>query len=105
MNNDSDKDLNAEISKCWTCKFGMCINEEENQTVFHEGLQGLTQEEDNVFGDEDHDTMHDYDIQTRFITAKRVNALCYWKPEGHNGPHHPTRVAQVTQCNRYDGIA
>jgi hypothetical protein len=78
----------------------MCVNEEENQTILsNPAMMGEEMEMDSMFGDEIHEPEHS--VRTDFIMAKRVNGICYWKPNNHSGPHHPVRVAHVTQCSRY----
>lgn len=97
--NDESKDLNARTSKCWNCKHGMCVNEDENQTVFAEGNTPHLGES-TIFPEEDDEEIGPGELFTQFLTAKRVQAICYWHPT-ENAAIHPVRVAHVTQCSRY----
>jgi DNA topoisomerase IB len=80
----------AEASKCWDCKWGMCIYEEE---------------EDNVTAQEDEDeelSFTESQIPQQYtIKSKHISCICYWRPDGiENAP--PVRVARVIDCNRYN---
>jgi len=98
MNRD-ETDLNARTSKCWNCEHGMCVNEDENQTIFGEGAAPQPGH-DTIFEDAGEEDAGPSELFTQFLTAKRVQAICYWHPVEGAAPH-PVRVAHVTQCSRF----
>ena len=40
MNNETPE-VNPRKSKCWTCKFGMCVGESELERVYHANMRGI----------------------------------------------------------------
>lgn len=97
----------ANVSLCWTCKFGMCIREQENQRVVAEQPQfgdGLDENPFDMDAGEPYTDMPDdsavMEERVQELTFERVNAICYWKPQGETGL--PVRVAAVKECNQYE---
>lgn len=95
MNNqDQDDDEHrAELSLCWTCRYGMCLQESELERVITP--PGVVQQE-NPFGDEDSDH-----IMGHLIEHERTKTICWWRPPGVENAL-PILAAFVKKCSRFD---
>jgi hypothetical protein len=92
--NDEPK---AEKSLCWTCKFGLCVQETERERFVHPGPQG--EPDGDVFGAPFNEP-EGLDIVEHTIVHERVKTVCFWKPEGVT-QSPPILVAVVSKCNRF----
>lgn len=100
---DSNK-LNAEDSLCWTCTYGICVQESEQEHLVHMDRNPLDEEAiDDAFGMGD--AFSDVPSGDRgpiehTIEHARIKTVCSWRPE--NIPEFPAIiVCNVTQCNRF----
>jgi hypothetical protein len=96
------KKLDAEKSLCYTCKYGMCIQEEELQHIIPQIAElpntRFVDEEEDMFGVGEEEIIQGEHMH---FVAKRVQAICYWRPYNvKDAP--PVRVGEVSQCSRYD---
>lgn len=91
--NNSD----ASKSKCWGCKFGLCVQESELEYIYHNGIEGEL-EIDDPFNMED--ILEKQEPLQHKIEHERIKAICYWRPEGINDTP-PILVSHVSQCNRF----
>jgi hypothetical protein len=96
----SEEQTNAEKSLCWTCKYGLCLQEVEQQTMVHDALDEMPPAA-NPFDDPGFEEEHKEPApHVHHISASRVQAICFWRPATvPNSP--PIRVSEVRQCNRY----
>jgi len=104
----SDKELNAECSLCWKCKFALCIQETEQERVYHAGMfPQQPPSGTNEFGMfdsmpfEESNEEPEEELLEHIIEHERVKAVCFYKPAGvENSP--PILVANVKQCNAFE---
>lgn len=96
----SEQQTNAEKSLCWTCRYGLCLQEVEQQTMVHDALDEGPQSID-PFADPGFEEPKESAPHVHHISASRVQAICFWRPATvPNSP--PIRVSEVKQCNRYE---
>lgn len=111
--NKENTPINAARSKCWTCKFGLCVQETELEKIIHDNMNFLDGpppsrqesnpfEEDMSFQDQESDDEHGEEgLIEHTIEHSRVKAICYWRPEGiQDSP--PIGVAKIDKCSRYE---
>jgi hypothetical protein len=99
-------EINAKNSLCWTCKFGICVEETETERLFHENLREILDDDESnslnldiAFGSSESEQPPGLIEHT--ICHERVKAVCFWKPADlPSGP--PILVANVRQCSRYE---
>lgn len=98
----SSKKLNAKSSLCWTCKHGLCIQEQEEEKILSGVMTGMP--EDNFMDPFDAST--DEEVSTngvveQIIEHERIKTICFWRPEQiKDSP--PVLAAKVSQCNRFE---
>ncbi len=101
--NDEPEELTAKSTLCWQCKYGMTIQEVEQEHVYHQNLKNLSEEDDfplTTF-DQDEDMPQEHDIIEHTVQHQRIKTICYWRPEGvEHSP--PIGVAFVKQCSRFE---
>ena len=92
------EELNAEKSLCWQCKFGLCLQETEQERMYHPNIHGMLdgppppQDPFNMeMGNEEEGS----DIIEHIVSVNRVRAICYWKEQ-------PIPVANIKKCNRFE---
>lgn len=109
MNDDKPQEIDAQQSKCWICKHGLCVKESETERVYHANMRGMPPSPDGesfgIFeempfqegGNEDDSE----EIIEHTIEHERIKTICYWRPTGiENSP--PILVAKVQQCSRFE---
>ena len=88
------KRINAQSSKCWDCKYGVCSRETEQELV-----QVPVEKDEGVFNDSYRDDEPEMVLDV--IEHERVKAVCYWRPEGiEDSP--PILMSFVKECSRYE---
>lgn len=102
MNND-EQELTPQNSKCWGCKFGMCLSETQRQTIFHPGVE----EEEEVGDIFDMDISPEFQPNEAHVSAHQVDltrcgAICYWGGMNVGNEQPPIRVEFVTDCSRFE---
>lgn len=86
-------EINARSSKCWTCKFGVCSKETEQELV-----HVPAQKDDGVFQDSYGDDEPEMVLDV--IEHERIKAVCYWRPDNiEDSP--PILMSFVKECSRY----
>ena len=99
--NDDEQDLNACNSKCWQCKFGMCLDETQRQTLMHQGMTGMDGEGD-VFEPEPWQEQPECPAEIiHQVESARSGAICYWGAMNIDPAQPPIRVEFVTDCSRF----
>lgn len=93
--NDENNELDAKSSKCWNCKYGICVSESEIEPVLQLGGMPPDSESLDIF----EGTQFGENEET-VIEHKRIKAICFWKPDGL-ATSPPIMVAKVEQCNRF----
>lgn len=105
MNNDNQ--LNARSSKCWTCKFGLCVRETDTERVYHAQMRNLDEQAEehrepweliNEYEQEEDEI--EADLIEHTVKQERIKTICYWRPEGIEDTP-PIVTSQVQECNRY----
>jgi hypothetical protein len=88
MNNE----LKAESSLCWTCKFGVCLKETEQERVSYEAPDSPPED---IFSESQAPEVLD-----TIIEHERIRTVCFWRPENiKESP--PISVSKIEQCNRF----
>lgn len=90
--------IDVKQSKCWTCKYGICIKESGEERFVHPAPPTEHDHEFEAFGDKDQEQdapMHEHVFQT-----EAIKAFCFWRPtEVQNAP--PMMQSFVNECSRY----
>lgn len=84
-------------SKCWTCKFGVCVQENDKETFVHPGV--MEENDHNIFGEDDEEHHHPK-MEQHTVEKQSVKTVCFWRPEDITDSP-PLLMAFVKQCNRY----
>lgn len=92
------ENTDARTSKCWTCKHGLCISENETSKLYHGG----SQEQSDIFDiSSEYEESEEVKIVEHTVEETKVKAICYWRPPTiKNSP--PILVAYIKQCNRHE---
>jgi len=100
--NDNNKGLDAKCSLCWKCKFGICIQEQEQEDAYLVGDgQPRQRSEFEAFETPYEEENEESSELIQTVEHKRVKAICYWKPEQVE-VSPPILVANVKQCSRFE---
>lgn len=91
-------------SKCFTCKFGLCMLQEN--TAYMEAnfpLPGAESEADPEIpiGWED-EVQHEQSAGPKKIVETRICSLCYWAPPGFKMDSPIINIATIKECSRYE---
>ena len=87
-------DLSAKKSKCWTCTYGICVQEMGHEHVFQP--KGLP-----AFGNEFEGSSEPGEMEEKIVSVSAPKTVCFWKPVGvEMAP--PIVMAFVGDCNRYN---
>lgn len=97
------EELDPKTSKCWTCRWGLCVKETEHQSLFAPS----TEEPRNIFADsedEDHENPSPQDLSETILGNSKIKSVCFWKPAGvASTPIFPfDAMGIVHDCNRYE---
>lgn len=92
--------MEAKDSKCWTCKWGICLKESAEEKLLHKGMHDIDEDED--FEHEMIEFSKDEGIIEHTVSQEHVKAICFWRPEGVTYPTSPILVAFTHACNRYE---
>lgn len=96
--------LDATKSLCWTCKWGLCVKQEEVADLHHVGEmdfeQGGLPGIDALLSEENHHGhgggMHQH------ISATKICCICHYTPPGRNDIQPTIQISRISQCNRYE---
>lgn len=91
----------AEQSKCWQCKFGLCVQEIEREHIFHAGQAPEDPFGVRQFGEATEEEGAIPDLIEHTLEHDRVRTLCFWRPEGVRFSP-PILIAMVTKCSRFE---
>lgn len=90
---DDEKVLTPQDSKCWTCKHGMVLNEHDLQTFVQPGMvQG------NPFDGGDAESPG---FTQMSVDIKKVRSVCFWRTQNSQQIVSPLIFNVVTECSRY----
>lgn len=91
---EDDKPLTPQDSKCNTCKFGLCLEDKDIQSFFQPGMV-----EGNSFDSEPEKPGLN---QVSFAMMK-VRSVCFWRPAGmQTGMISPLVFNCVSECSKYE---
>jgi len=89
-------ELKAEESKCWTCKFGICVKETEQERVSYESPNEKQEDTYDIFNE----SQQTPEVIDTVIEHARVKTICFWRPENvKDSP--PILVSKIEECNRF----
>lgn len=103
-------ELNAQDSKCWNCKYGLCVKESSNESIIHEGMNLLGEEgeaeEMNLFGDDmvefkEQDAEPELQNLEHNLKMSRVRTVCNYLVLKYQHPV-PIIMASVEECSRFE---
>lgn len=90
---DDDKILTPQESKCWTCKHGMTLQEHDLQTFVQPGM---------VQGDPfDGGAAESPGFTQMSVDINKVRSVCFWRSQAGQQIVSPLIFNVVTECNRY----
>lgn len=93
--NEQEGELNATQALCWSCKYGICIQESERELVMP------TNEEQPQDTDETwRGSPPQQGTGPIVIEHDQIRTICFWRPE-HIKDAPPIMVGNVKQCNRF----
>lgn len=98
-----NKEIDAEKSLCWQCKFGVCVQENEQEKVYQPNLGGMSSRPiEDTFSEPSFEEERevDNDIIEHTIEHERVKTICFWRPDTTK-ESPPILVAKVLKCNRF----
>lgn len=81
--------IEANKSRCWDCKHGLCFLEKETEHILHSGMRELESDFD-IFSSSDEEELVEHTIE-----HERVRAICFAR-------EHPIPVMMVKQCNHFE---
>ena len=88
-------ELKAKESLCWTCKFGICVKETEQERVSYEPSDEQSEDTYGIFAEQSSPEIID-----TVIEHERVKTICFWRPD-HVKESPPILVSKVEECNRF----
>ena len=93
------KEITAKNSLCWTCKHGICVQEQQQDKLYHP-TGNIHKEEPNGWLDNDPDE-EEVEVLEQIIETNKPKTICFWRP--NDTPNSiPMLMAFIASCNRYE---
>ena len=94
------KKVNAKDSKCFTCKFGLCMVQENTAFLEVEGVNtdGQPPQQNTSLGWDDEPEVN----LPKQIVETRTCSTCFWSPAGFKMDSPVVNLASVKECSRYE---
>lgn len=98
------KKPDAKKSLCWTCKFGLCVQEKEQANLAYiDSEVGHTEDNDeyglgidNLLGDSSPDPA---ELREHVVEHERVKTICFYRNDNRDTPI--VAMSHILKCNRY----
>jgi len=91
---DEEEDVTPQQSRCWTCRHGMTLQENDVQIFMQpEMIQG------NPF---DGDNAESPGVSQISIDIQKVRSVCFWRSQPGQSIVSPLVFNVVTECSRYE---
>ena len=91
---DDEEELKPKNSLCNTCKFGLCLEENEIQTFVHPAI---------IKGNEFESESEQPGVNQVSFPMNKVRSVCFWRPQGlQTGMIAPLVFNCVTECSRHE---
>lgn len=97
------EELDPKASKCWTCRWGLCVSETEHQSLFAPSTE---EEPKNVFELEQEEMPGQQQLSETVLGNSKIKSVCFWRPSSSVlGPASTVfpfdTMGIVHSCNRY----